>query len=235
MTASRSVSTLGEPVISRAFSGILASAPSVLTAANAAGWVITGGKGVAACSAPGETSVLDSTNAAPTRDVGSEPSISATGAAAALCLTLGIAFQLAADVPNGEREPVGVAAELGGVERNRGPRAVAASLIVPRMRKRNSWFPVRLRPRLPPRAQQLLQRQQPLRMYQLQQAQLQVKSLLLPVVQIVKRPQHNLQIPRQFLFAEQDRRPRDTRPLIGEICSSSVCSPPIFAISVLRR
>ena len=48
---------------------------------------------------------------------------------------------------------------------------------------------------------QFLQRQQPLRMDQLHQPKLEMEALLLPVVQIVKRPQHDLQIARDLLFA----------------------------------
>ena len=43
-------------------------------------------------------------------------------------------------------------------------------------------------------------------MNQLQQAQLEMEPLLLAVVQIVKGPQNNLQIPRQLFFAEQQSR-----------------------------
>ena len=55
--------------------------------------------------------------------------------------------------------------------------------------------------------QHLFNRQQPSQMHQLQQPQLKVKSLLLPIPQLIKRPQHHLQKPRQLLFTEQRSRP----------------------------
>ena len=64
-------------------------------------------------------------------------------------------------------------------------------------------------------AQQLFDRQQALRVNQLQQAQLQMEALLLAVIQIVKGAQHNLQIARQLFFGKQQRRPRCARALVA--------------------
>ena len=52
-------------------------------------------------------------------------------------------------------------------------------------------------------AQQLFQRQQPLRMDQLEQAQFQMEALLLPVVQIVEGAQDDLQVSGQLLLGEE--------------------------------
>ena len=52
-------------------------------------------------------------------------------------------------------------------------------------------------------------------MHQLHQPQFQMEPLLLPIIQIVEGSQHHLQKPRQVLFAEQQRRPRRARPLVG--------------------
>ena len=54
-------------------------------------------------------------------------------------------------------------------------------------------------------AQQFFQRQQALRVNQLQQAQLKMKALLLAIIQIVKGPQHDLQIAGELFFAKQQR------------------------------
>ncbi len=63
-------------------------------------------------------------------------------------------------------------------------------------------------------AQQFFERQQPLRMHQLEQAQFQVKAVLLGLVQIIERAQHDLQIARDLLFAEQQRGSCAARALI---------------------
>ena len=52
-------------------------------------------------------------------------------------------------------------------------------------------------------------------MHQLQQPQLKMKPLLLPIPQLIKRPQHHLQKPRQLLLAEQRSRPPRAPLLIG--------------------
>jgi hypothetical protein len=44
-------------------------------------------------------------------------------------------------------------------------------------------------------------------MDQLQQPQLKVKSLLLPIPKLIKGPQHHLEKARQLLFSEQRCRP----------------------------
>ena len=51
-------------------------------------------------------------------------------------------------------------------------------------------------------------------MDQFQQAQFQVEALLLPVIQIVKSAQYDLQIARQFFFAEQQGGTRGPRALV---------------------
>ena len=71
-------------------------------------------------------------------------------------------------------------------------------------------------PRLDPeRAQHLFDRQEPPEMHQLQQAQLKVETLLLPVSHLVKRPQHRLHEARQLFLAEERRCPRCATLLLG--------------------
>jgi hypothetical protein len=50
---------------------------------------------------------------------------------------------------------------------------------------------------------------------QLEQAQFKVEALLLPVIQIVKGTQHDLQIARDLFLAEQQRRARGASPLVA--------------------
>jgi hypothetical protein len=52
-------------------------------------------------------------------------------------------------------------------------------------------------------------------MHQLQQPQLKVKPLLLSIPQLIERPQHHLQKPRQLLFAEERSRPSRTSLFIS--------------------
>jgi hypothetical protein len=54
-------------------------------------------------------------------------------------------------------------------------------------------------------AQQLFERQQSLRVDQLEQAQFQMKALLLAIVQIVEGAQYNLKVAGQFFFSEEKR------------------------------
>ncbi len=56
--------------------------------------------------------------------------------------------------------------------------------------------------------QQLLDGQQSLGVGHFQQTQLKMKALLLPVADLAMRPQHDLQMPRQVLFAEKLGHPR---------------------------
>ena len=101
----------------------------------------------------------------------------------------------------------------------------------------SSVWPIR-RPSLDRRGdstEQFLQRQQPLGMDKLHQSELQMEALLLPVVQIVKGAQHDLQV-RVISSSAKSSAVRAARARSSpEICSSSVCSPPSFAISALRR
>src|ERR1039458_819884 len=57
----------------------------------------------------------------------------------------------------------------------------------------------------PDAAQQLLNRQQPLGMNQLEQAQFEVEALLLAVVQVVESAQNDMQIACQLFLGEQLR------------------------------
>ncbi len=85
-------------------------------------------------------------------------------------------------------------------------------------------------------AQSLFDRQQPPQMHQLQQAQLKVEALLLPIPKLVKRPQHHLQKPRQLFFAEQRSRPRRTPLLIGRDLQQLTAHPiGCFALRLTAR
>ena len=64
-------------------------------------------------------------------------------------------------------------------------------------------------------AEQLFQRQQPLRVNQLHQAQLKMEALLLAVIQIVEGAQHDLQIARDLFLGKEQRRARRASALIG--------------------
>ena len=64
-------------------------------------------------------------------------------------------------------------------------------------------------------AQQLFERQQPLRVDQLEQAQFKMEALLLAVIQIVEGAQHDLQVARQIFFGEQQRSACRACPLVG--------------------
>ena len=52
-------------------------------------------------------------------------------------------------------------------------------------------------------------------MNQLEQAKFEVESLLLPVIQIVKCAQNNLQIARQFFLGEEQRSARRAGTFVG--------------------
>jgi len=64
-------------------------------------------------------------------------------------------------------------------------------------------------------AQQLFQWQQPLCVRHLDQAQLQMKPLLLLITKIAVRAQHDLQMPRQIFFAEELGDASCSRPLVA--------------------
>ena len=93
--------------------------------------------------------------------------------------------------------------------RSRQPGSVAAASGVRQSRRFRSRYRAR------EAAQYLFYRQQPPQMHQLQQSQLEVKPLLLPVSQLIEGSQHHLQKPRQLFFGEQGSRARCTPLLVG--------------------
>ena len=80
------------------------------------------------------------------------------------------------------------------------------------------------------------QRQQTLRMHQLQQTKLEMESLLLLVAEIAVGAQHDLQKARQVLFAESLGHSGHAGAFVrAEICSTWESLPATLATSTLRR
>ena len=85
-------------------------------------------------------------------------------------------------------------------------------------------------------AQQLFNGQQPLGMNQLEQAQFEMKALLLAVVQVVEGAQHDLQIAGELFFGKEQGGARGAGPLIGwRSGAARSAAPPSLAIRALRR
>jgi hypothetical protein len=83
--------------------------------------------------------------------------------------------------------------------------------------------------------QQLFNRQQPLSMNQLEQAEFKMEALLLAVVQIVEGAQDDLQIAGDLFFSEKQRGAGGAGALVaGDLQQLGLLAAEL-AISVLRR